>query len=638
MNQTMEKEAWSRCSRLVWANRIGPPVVGLIGLVMIHHPMLFSGLTQMQVDACDTRLINYLLEHSFRWIAQYPQHRMFWEMPFFYPEHNVAAFTDTMLGVAPIYWFWRALGFLPDTAFQLWMISASVLNYMAGYWLFRRGFRKSVLGSTAGAFLFAFGAPRINQLAHQQLLSQVYVVVTLMALLRIFSDRPSSLSRSFVLWSVAGLSLAAQFYAAFYLGWFLMFAMGLAACWGLILTPYRVALIAVVKAQWPAMAFALLLSSAAIYPLLTHYLQAAHNIGMRSSAEITISIPYSRSWIYVGDWNWMWAWTGRLPLFYDIGMNLESAQRVGIGIATPLVCLAGLALRWDDKKVRLAALTLIGLLATITRFEREIIEGMAVGLWIVSVIEFQRSDPPAKDRQVLGALIVLLGLIFFPAATLAYTLFTTGIVVLMSRLLPNRGGIVVRALIVAVLIGFPCFTSYSHRLPVLLAALIVVAIIETTRRLTSRNPPPTVMMMGAIALAVSLCLFRADIIWWFRVCELVPGARALRAVSRGLVFALIPAALGFACFFEWVRERGKYGVAACASGYFAWLSKACPRRLTTSTPSEARRLSWSLGSIVAVRPFITVQVTPCKRSTITIWTRCGRGSIRECQPSTVTQV
>jgi hypothetical protein len=266
-------------------------------------------------------------------------------------------------------------------------------------------------------------------------------------------------------------------------------------------------------------------------------------------------------------------------LYYDIGLNLESAQRVGIGIVTPIVCLAGLALRWQDHAVRLTALTLVGLLATITRFEREIVEGAAMGLWIVCVLEFERGGLPARGRQVLGGLIVLLGLIIFPAVTLVYTLLSTGLAFAISLRLPNRGGIAGRTLILAGLIGFPCLTSYSHRSRTMLAAGIVVAIFEARRRLADRKLPLGFMAIGVVFLGVSLWFFQGDINWWFRVCHLVPGGRAIRAVSRGLLFAMIPAALGVACFFEWARERRKYGVAACALGLF------CMAEQGVTTPS-----------------------------------------------------
>ena len=288
----------NRIAALLWsverARRLwlGPAVLGLVGMVMIHHPMLFSGFAQIQSDGDDSRLINYLLEHSYRWITGYPSHRLFWDIPMFYPARNVAAYSDTLLSSAPLYWLWRVAGFWPYTAFQVWMLSVSALNYLSGYWLLRSGFRRGPLGSSCGAFLFAFGASRVNQLSHQQLLPQVYTVVTIMALVYIFRDRPSSLSRSSLLWLVAGLSLAAQFYAAFYLGWFLVLALGLAGLWGLVLAQCRPVLLAVIRDQWPAMAAAAAASSLVIYPLFDRYLQAANEVGMRrDSRKSCSSIP-----------------------------------------------------------------------------------------------------------------------------------------------------------------------------------------------------------------------------------------------------------------------------------------------------------------------------------------------------------
>jgi hypothetical protein len=580
MTQTTQRAVLFRFARLPLGTWLGPPIVGLIGLVMIHHPMLFSGLAQIQVDAWDSRLINYFLEHSFRWIARYPCHRNFWDMPFLYPTRNVSAHSDTMLGVAPIYWGWRALGFLPDTSFQLWMISASFLNYVSGYWLFRRGFGGSVAGSTGAAFLFAFGAARANQLGHQQLLCQFYVAVTLMALLRIFSGRQVSLMRSFLLWSVAGLSVVAQLYAGFYIGWFLVFALGIAACWSLLLAPYRVGLLAVLARQWPAAAGATVLSCVAIIPLLTHYLQVALEFGMRSDIEIEVSIPYCRSWIYMGPWNWIWAWTGGLPIFYDIGLNLEGAQRMGLGIVTPLVCVAGLALKWQDRAVRLGGLTVIGLLATTTRFQRETIDGVAVGLWAVSVIEIGREKTSSRGRQILGGLAIVLGLILFPAIALARALLAAVVALLISRLLPAGRRTVAQALIFAALIGFPCLTTNWHRPRALWMAMSVVAIIEAGRRRANRNIPLAPMVAGGVALIVTLCFFGGDINWWIYVCAWVPGGRAIRVVSRALLIVMTPAALGVACFFDWIQERRKSMVAAVAVALF------CMAEQGVTTPSH----------------------------------------------------
>ena len=120
--------------------------------------MLLAGLAEIQ-GTVNSRLINYLLEHSFLWLRGQAPHRAFWDIPFFYPARNTAGLSDTMLSIAPVYWAWRATGLRPDTAFQLYMLTISALNYAAGYALLRSGFRCGPIGSIAGAFLFAFAAP-----------------------------------------------------------------------------------------------------------------------------------------------------------------------------------------------------------------------------------------------------------------------------------------------------------------------------------------------------------------------------------------------------------------------------------------------------------------------------------------------
>ena len=41
--------------------------VGVVGIIMMHYPMIVSGLRRMQINVGDSRLINYFLEHNYRW-------------------------------------------------------------------------------------------------------------------------------------------------------------------------------------------------------------------------------------------------------------------------------------------------------------------------------------------------------------------------------------------------------------------------------------------------------------------------------------------------------------------------------------------------------------------------------------------
>src|ERR1700678_2044596 len=81
--------------------------IGALGVLMVHCPMILSGFWRIQTDLGDTRLINYLLEHGYRWATQRPGHLEFWNPPFFYPEKNAAAYSDVLLTVGPPYWFCR---------------------------------------------------------------------------------------------------------------------------------------------------------------------------------------------------------------------------------------------------------------------------------------------------------------------------------------------------------------------------------------------------------------------------------------------------------------------------------------------------------------------------------------------------
>ena len=196
---------------------------------MAHHPMIFSGFRRIQTDLADTRLIHYLLEHGYLWAQRDPEHLDFWSPPFFYPVKNVAAYSDLLLSVGPVYWLWRALGASPDVSFGSWMISMSALNYAAGLLLFRKGFGFGMPAAVAGASLVAFGAPRMNQLNHQQLLPFFFPLLALYALARLAGDLSLGWRARGGYWLLAMAALVAQLYAGVYLGWFTILGLGLAA-------------------------------------------------------------------------------------------------------------------------------------------------------------------------------------------------------------------------------------------------------------------------------------------------------------------------------------------------------------------------------------------------------------------------
>src|SRR5262249_34263735 len=152
-------------------------------------------------NGVDQMLINYLLEHTYLWVRQEPLHSEFWNPPFFFPAKNAEGYSDTQMGYAPGYWVFRILGAAPDTSIQLWIMAATVANYVAAHLFLRWAFALGPVASAMGAFLYSFGALRVNEFERPQIVPEVYTIVTIALLVRIFTKRDESLFRRWVLWS-----------------------------------------------------------------------------------------------------------------------------------------------------------------------------------------------------------------------------------------------------------------------------------------------------------------------------------------------------------------------------------------------------------------------------------------------------
>jgi hypothetical protein len=311
----------------------------------------------MQYDLEDTRFLNWILEHSYRWLLHVRGHQSFWDPPFYSPATNVAAYTETLIGAAPLYWVWRALGAMPDTAFQLWMLTISSLNFFSAYLLLRRGLGMRSLASAFGGALFAFGSPRLNQLGHQQLLPQFYSVLALYALVRWLAPGGSNGNghdRS--LWLSVFFAMAAlQLYAGFYLGWFLLFATAVTAVVALLVSRWREPLLAAARQRPQVAILALALTGLALAPMAIHYGRAATELGFRAWPEVESMIPRWIAWWNLGPYNWVYRSIARARLFD--ALTMEHEQRIGIGCVTAIACLGGLIAGRDRQWVRLVLIT-----------------------------------------------------------------------------------------------------------------------------------------------------------------------------------------------------------------------------------------------------------------------------------------
>lgn len=336
-------------------------LAGWVGaLLLAHNPILLSGFALTQNDLGDTRFNHYMLEHGLRWLLQRPGHEVFWSPPFFFPAHGVAAYSEVLATAIPVYALWRGLGFLPDTAFQLWLLSCTTLNYVAMHALLRRGLSFSPLASSFGALLFAAAALRTNQTMHPQFFPHAFTALAALALVRVARPVGPSVRSRRVWLTVLFACLSAQLWAGFYLGWFLGVGLGLLLLGALLLPEGRRTLAEVVRAHPVWLCVGVLATLASLVPLAVPYLEASRELGARSYAEVRTMLPRWQSWLHLGPFSWVYAKAASLPLFRAIPMEHE--QRIGFGLLTTLVCGLGL---WSLRRRPVGQLSLGVVLAVV---------------------------------------------------------------------------------------------------------------------------------------------------------------------------------------------------------------------------------------------------------------------------------
>ncbi len=199
--------------------------VGVCGFVSTFHPTLFSGFERMQPDAGDVALNNYFLEHTYLWAFGRDYPHSFWSPAFFAPTPNTLAYSETLIGTAPIYWLLRS-AFSESVSGQLWIMFALALNYISMA-VVLRWFGLNTVLTAIGAYMFAFGLMRIDHLTHQQLMPQYF---SPLAVWFAWACLRQPTIRRWIMLIALGL---AQTFASLHLGWFLVFGLGIFVILGL---------------------------------------------------------------------------------------------------------------------------------------------------------------------------------------------------------------------------------------------------------------------------------------------------------------------------------------------------------------------------------------------------------------------
>ena len=319
--------------------------------MLVFHGTILSRFALVEGDLLDSRFNLYVLEHSYLWLLRVPGQQQFWNAPFYFPARNVIAYSDTLLTVAPVYWLLRGAGLGPATALQWWLMAMATLNFVAAYALVRRATRVGPTAAALGAFLFAFANARTSQLAHPQLQPQFYMLLALYALVRLFeSDTRDDRVASATWMLVFSIALAAQFWAAFYYGFFLVLALGIAAVCAAAVPRLRSPLGAVLRRNAFAVLGCVAAGALLVAPLAIHYLAVAQSLGVRQYGALASFMPTPASWLYMGRDNWMYdtLWRGA-----HFTLSMPQEQQLGLGLVTTALVIWGL---WSARRTPLGIL------------------------------------------------------------------------------------------------------------------------------------------------------------------------------------------------------------------------------------------------------------------------------------------
>jgi hypothetical protein len=270
--------------------------------------------TAVPGDIGDARFNSVILEHFYLWLCG--KQPSLWSPDFFYPFPGALAFSDNLLGSAPVYAFFRLMGLSRELAFDAWFALGNALNFGAAYIVGRRQ-GLPIAASSVGAFVFAFALPALIQEGHAQLTWRFAIPFAFLALVEIFEQR-----RIFPIWRLC-LWVTVQFYCSIYLGVFLVeLLVAMFAGFMLIGQPGDL------KAIWSSLGSetprrkglidgAAVLSVAAVGWLLAQYALMNHQYHFaRPMWEIMSMLPRPRSY-FMADrhplLSWMTSWITDFP-------------------------------------------------------------------------------------------------------------------------------------------------------------------------------------------------------------------------------------------------------------------------------------------------------------------------------------
>lgn len=281
-----------------------PYLIGLCsGLYFITSKVIGIEFTHFPGDMADGRLNLYFLEHAHKFFIGVLD--SFWDAPFFFPEKNTIAYSDNLLGSAPIYSFFRLIGLTTFTAYQCWYVSLVVLNYTCAYFFLNTVF-KNRYSAVLGAMIFAFSIALFSQIAHAQTFPRFAIPI---ALLYIFKFNKNLDPKYFF---ISVLMVVYQIYCGIYLGFMLIIPSAILILLVLKhkLKSHKTLLFS--KKWLSKISVGLIVNVLILLPLMLPYLERSHSASLDHYFKLLPNIPTLTSHFFSFNGTLLWDFLSEL--------------------------------------------------------------------------------------------------------------------------------------------------------------------------------------------------------------------------------------------------------------------------------------------------------------------------------------
>lgn len=284
-------------------------LIGLItGLVVFCFNVIGFKLLYFPGDLGDARLIIYSLEHSHKYFTG--QLSSFWNAPFIFPEKEVMSYSETLVGFAPLFSFFRLMTFDIYTSFQLWFVVVSSLNYIMAFYFLQYVFKNNY-AAVLGAFVFAFSIALQSQLTHAQTFSRFPIPLAFFMAVK-FSEKYEPRYFFFTL-----LSVVYQIYCGIYLGFMLAVSVAIYVCVIMIKKLFFEKHI-MLDYKWHIhIVLSGLLNMLILLPLLLPYMRKKIAPGIDHYNQIVNTIPTIKSHFFSQEGSLVWDFLSKTGIHYQ---------------------------------------------------------------------------------------------------------------------------------------------------------------------------------------------------------------------------------------------------------------------------------------------------------------------------------